>query len=189
MSQDSKVKLIEELLSLGSEELIRSFRMPGTKTKMLGKDVQHLYSSSDTNGRCPTCYTSTVTKIGKLSIDGTEQDVCKCNSCNRLFSGADGGVRSLLEEAASVYGTDKVGFNTIDNGQLTPNMSINDPPDYVAHSHLSSIKASTQDMSSQLSSLIITISNLVKQNNDLMEKLATDPLAGMKKAINNFNLE
>lgn len=194
MSQDLKAKQILDLINQGhltKEQALEILDMSETKTKMLGRDGQHLYSANDITGRCPTCYTSAVIKIGKLSIDGTEQDVNKCEQCNKLFSGADGGVKSILEEAAIVYETKNVGFISLENTQAQiPTQNFNSSiSDYNTHTHLQTVNSSIENVSSQLYALSNTIRNLVEQNNQLMEKLATDPLAGMKKAINTFNLE
>lgn len=44
-------------------------------------------------------------------------------------------------------------------------------------------------MIEEMKKLSQTVKDLAQQNKDLMEKLATDPLNGIRKAVNSFNLE
>ena len=181
-----------------------------TQKVVFGSVQSHFYSQNDDKGRCPSCSGNNTTKIGVLTIEGTPQDVCKCNSCNKLYSGPDGGIRSLVEEAMTVHNTQNVGFvatgtttgaidNTFLNGNGTSNqIQLNTPVqlDYNVHSkfdsmnsHLSAMNASLYSLMTEIQNLTRTVTNLAQQNKDLMEKLATDPLNGMRKAVNGFNLK
>ena len=188
-----------------------------TQKVVFGANQSHYYSQNDEKGRCPSCYNNNTTKIGVLTIEGTPQDLCKCNSCNKLYSGPDGGIRSLVEEAMTVHKTQNVGFvatgtttGVIDMTSLTGDItSLNgvgpsnqghlSAPiqlDYNVHSkfdsmnsHLSSINSNMYSLMTEIQNLNKTVASLAQQNKDMMEKLATDPLNGMRKAVNGFNLK
>lgn len=156
---------------------------------ILGSVKAHFHSQGDTTGRCPSCYTNSVQKIGVLSIDGAQRDVHKCNNCNRLFSGSDGGIRSLVDEARKVFKTENVGFvaiNSTDTSYSTSNTQC-DPQDIINSTN--NIKNEVQQLRCDLQNLTNVIRDMAIQNHDLMEKLMTDPLNGLRKSISDFNLE
>lgn len=167
-----------------------------------GINQQHMYSVGDET-RCPHCYKNSLVKMGVLTTSGgIQNDVNKCTSCNRITSASDGGIRSLLNEAAFTIGTGGAGFVSTTNnsfiGQHGPEVFSNGiSGQYGATPTIDSNTSSKFDsMNVSLSSLVIEMKNLTKtvsdlalQNKDLMEKLTTDPLNGIRKAVSSFNLE
>lgn len=177
----------------------------------LGVQTSHIYSSSDITGRCPSCYNNNVKLLGQLNIDGTSRDVHKCDSCNKITSGADGGIRGLINEASTIYGTGNVGFTSTGtsaggtisspnygNNGATLTAQITEPVklDYETKSKFDQMNNNLSNMSSILYNIQTSIidlgsiiKDLVEKNTKLMEKLATDPLNGMRKSITDFNLK
>lgn len=158
----------------------------------LGKEKRHYHSQGDTIGRCPHCYNNNVEKIGVLTIDGSPRDVIKCRQCNTLHSGADGGIQSLVDEAREVFQTENVGFTAVvsDGTPITSSGSqySHQELDEVVNSN-NSIRSEVQQLRYDLQNLTNVIRDMATQNHDLMEKLMTDPLNGMRKAVSDFNLE
>jgi hypothetical protein len=159
----------------------------------LGKEKRHYHSQGDTLGRCPHCYNNNVEKIGVLSVEGVPRDVLKCRQCNTLHSGADGGIQSLVEEAKETFATENVGFVSAvvnDGVPLTSSgsqYSYQDLNEIVDSSN--GIKNEVQQLRYDLQNLTNVIRDMATQNHDLMEKLMTDPLNGMREAVSDFNLE
>ncbi len=160
----------------------------------LGKEKRHYHSQGDTTGRCPHCYNNNVEKIGVLTIDAVPRDVIKCKQCNTLHSGADGGVQSLLDEAREVFKTENVGFvsqQRLDASDL--NNSSNNATvrldSYNMESKLDMMNSTIQNLNYTIQNLTNEIRSMATQNHNLMEKLMTDPLNGMRKAVSDFNLE
>lgn len=153
----------------------------------LGKNKSHYHSNGDTLGRCPGCYGNSVTKVGVITIDGAPQDVRKCNNCNRLSSNPDGGIQSLVDEAKEVFQTQNVGFTSLDNA--TNSSGSSGIPDYQTQQKFDNMNQKIEEMTRAITNLSHTIRDMATQNHDLMEKLMTDPLNGMRKAVSDFNLE
>jgi hypothetical protein len=175
----------------------------------LGVNKKHYLSHGDLTGRCPQCFNNNVQKVGVLTINGTPQDVIKCDNCNTLSSGADGGVRSLIDEAMEILNKGKgdgewvpgrepkVGFtstaanDTSTNSNVTINSGapIEAKMDWTTQNNLNEMKSKIENMSYAIEDLVRVVTNMAQQNVDLMNKLATDPLVGIRKAVNSFNLE
>lgn len=155
-------------------------------TRVLGAEKRHYHSQGDTNGRCPHCYTDRTEKIGVLTVDGSPRDVHKCMSCNTLHSGPDGGVRSLVDEAREAFETENVGFTALVDGSVMP---VHAGPTNVSLEGLNTMNQKIEDLTNTIEVLMQSIKDMSQQNQDLMTKLMTDPLNGMRKAISEFNLE
>lgn len=164
---------------------------------VVGDKQTHYLGKGDAFCRCPKCFGNNVETIGTLTIDGTPHPSYKCITCNCAFSGTDGGIASMVQEAKQEYGTGRVGFTgilgTVGSASLTgvtsgltnSNVITNQPPvtlDYNALSKLDSINYSIQNLMTQ-------IQGLVQQNKELMNKLQSDPLISIKKAVSEFNLK
>jgi hypothetical protein len=104
-----------------------------------------------------------------------------------LHSGADGGIRSLMDEACEVFRTENVGFTSTVDG--TSQLPTNIGPTNVSLEGLNEMNRKIEDLTETISDLMGAVRDMSKQNHDLMEKLMTDPLNGMRKAISEFNLE
>lgn len=176
---------------------------------VLGVTSTHTYSASDITGRCPKCFTNNVNIIGNIHVDGTPHQTVKCNNCNSVTATVDGSIRSLVEEAQKVYQTENVGFtltngngtitsSTISNGSNEISVDMHQVTNKIQDSNykldsinstISNVNYSVQSVERSIDSLVNTIKNLVQQNNQLMEKLATDPLNGVRKMISEFNLK
>lgn len=158
----------------------------------LGSVKSHIFSHGDLQGRCPGCYKENVSKIGVLTVDGTPRDISKCENCNRLFESLDGSIKSLAEEASHIYNTSNIGFTVKTNGTGTSinpfntnNINITSTPnDY----KLSNMDSNLTNINNNISNLIIEIYKIMKQNQDLINKLATDPLINIRKNVSDFNL-
>jgi hypothetical protein len=164
-----------------------------TNSDGLGVNQTHYYTAGDNLGRCPQCYGIQCATVGTMTVNGTAQDVNNCTNCNRLFTGANGGVQSLLQEAALRHNTQNVGFasSPFSLGQLSNQGAGSSlqyqPPD-------SSYKIDTTNnllltIQNEISLLKTEILKLANQNQELMVKLATDPLVNMRKRVSDFNLE
>jgi hypothetical protein len=110
-----------------------------------------------------------------------------------LHSGADGGIQSLVEEAKEQFKTENIGFtaHTVSDGvPITSSGSqySHQELDEVVNSN-NSIRSEVQQLRYDLQNLTNVIRDMATQNHDLMEKLMTDPLNGMRKAVSDFNLE
>lgn len=157
----------------------------------LGVNQQHYYSQGDQLGRCPQCFGSSVQNVGTLNVNGTAQDVTNCTACNRLFTGANGGIQSLVQEAQQLYNTQNVGFQSqmALGQQIAQGMQQYQyiPPDNSYK--LDTINSSLTLLLNQMSNLTQEILRVANQNQDLMTKLATDPLVNIRKIVSDFNLE
>lgn len=175
---------------------------------VLGQNKTHVFSVGDDLGRCPACFTSNIKRIGDLNINGTPHPISQCNSCNRMYSGSDGGIAGLVDEARINFGTPNVSFtgstsSDSDLNQVNYSANYNDghsgnyhssqintninsfPPvalDYIALGKLDTIN-------NNISSLLSTIEIIIQQNKELMTKLQNDPLISIKKAVSEFNLK
>ena len=176
---------------------------------MLGGNTLHVYSQNDHKGRCPGCFGDNTMKVGVLTVDGTPRDVSKCNACNRLFSGVDGGIAALVDEAKEVFKSENIGFvshitsdhngnsssdpnlsnaiNTLNNNVLNMNGSNNsyDPNT----SKFDQMNTNLSNMSSAIYALTEQVRQMAQQNVELTKKLATDPLISIRKAVSEFNLK
>jgi len=155
----------------------------------LGVNQQHYYSQGDQLGRCPQCYGTTVQNIGTLNVNGTVQDVNNCTSCNRIFTGTNGGIQSLVQEAQKLYNTQNVGFQSqMAMGQNLGQAGMQyQPPDNSYK--FDQMNTNLQLLLNQISTLTQEILRIANQNQDLMTKLATDPLVNIRKRVSDFNLE
>lgn len=178
-------------------------------TPILGSNTLHVYSQNDHKGRCPGCYSDNTMKVGVLTVDGTPRDVNKCNPCNRLFSGVDGGIRSLVDEAQATFKTENVGFvshlandhtNTGNTGASDPNLNqaLNNLTNSLNNQNTSydpnsqkfdQMNSNMTNINSSIYSLTEEVRKLAQQNIDLMKKLSTDPLISIRKAVSEFNLK
>lgn len=163
-------------------------------TTGLGVNNTIYYSHGDLTSRCPGCFKENTSKLGVLTIDGTPRDVNKCDNCNRLFSAMDGGIRSLAEEAKIKYGTENIGFTITSNGtstitsngyNLPNNINIaSTPNDY----KFDQMNSNLININATINTLLFTIQNIMQQNQDLINKLAADPLINIRKNVSDFNL-
>lgn len=178
--------------------------MSTVKTVVLGAAQQHFVSNGDQHGRCPRCYNSnTVQKTGVLTINGTPQDVYKCTQCNTLHSGPDGGIRSLIEEAKTVYDAESVGYTSVNISDAINYINDNSSNNSEMSGSLASLNTNISNLSNNVNNmnsnywqmqnamenLARTVEKLAQQNTELAQKLMTDPLNGIRKAVSEFNLE
>lgn len=181
---------------------------------ILTKGGNHYISSGDILGRCPHCFnTSSVIKIGEISSNGTTTDTKKCTSCNRVFTSLDGGIQSLVEEITATDGVN-VGFvSSASSASTTITSSSGSSGSSGSYNYNNNLNARISnlddverridttnqklgDMKYDLATIVqhmITLnqnlSMVINQNHTLMEKLAKDPLNGIRKAISEFNLK
>lgn len=160
-------------------------------TPFLGQNQTHYYSQGDTQGRCPQCYGNEVEFVGNLSVNGTTHSTNNCKSCNRLFTGANGGIQSLINEAQQAYNTQNVGFSSSSQLQMNMGLSIAQnqyipPTDSYKFDQMNNHLIILQNQISTLTNEIIKIAT---QNQDLITKLATDPLVNIRKNVSDFNLK
>lgn len=176
-------------------------------SQTLGQNQSHYYSQGDQLGRCPQCYGNSISSMGTLSVNGTSHDVQNCTNCNRLFTGANGGIQSLINEAQQQYNTQNVGFitqnqlfqNQLGGYQTAGGMGYQGQPQYTPsdnsykfdqmNSSLSSMISYLSILQNQMSQLTAEILRIANQNQELMNKLATDPLINIRKRVSDFNLE
>jgi hypothetical protein len=168
----------------------------------------HYHTSGENYGICQSCYSTNLTPIGVLSVNGTDQDVVKCNSCNKLSTSVNSGVQSLINEATTTFPEADIGYTTLITngigtissnsfGSLNSSNTVtigNLPPDHgwkfdQMNTKLENIDNNINSLRIVLEQFANKVEDLAKQNVQLMEKLATDPLNGMRKAISSFNLE
>lgn len=158
--------------------------------KFLGQEQTHYYTQGDNQGRCPQCFkTNTVQGIGSLSVNGTDHDVQNCTSCNRIFTGANGGIQSLINEAQQQYNTQNVGFSgnhTINVSSESSNQPYYPPDNGYKFDQMNNNLLILQN---QMSNLVCEIIRIANQNQELLTKLATDPLINIRKRVSDFNLE
>lgn len=160
---------------------------------IVGANRRHYGTHGDEKPRCPHCSMNNVVKIGQLHVDGASQDAFKCNSCSSLFSSVDGGIRSMIDEAKDLSGGKEVGFTAVVNGsQVDYSSSMPIDNGYKideTNNKLNNINSSIYSMQTSIRDLCQTVERLAHQNVELMNKLATDPLNGIRKSITDFNLE
>lgn len=176
----------------------------------------HFYAQGDET-RCPHCYKNTLIKIGILTLsNNTQQDTHRCTSCGKLSSVTGGGIQGLVTEAANAI-QGSAGFVSVSttSGTLATNIGqVSSPVSTYGYassgsafqndvsldsntkgkfdqmnSNLSNISGSMWTLVTEMQNLSKTVKDLAQQNKDLMEKLATDPLNGIRKAVSSFNLE
>lgn len=165
--------------------------MSTNQTGFLGQNQTHYYSQGDTQGRCPQCYGNEVEFVGNLSVNGTNHSTNNCKNCNRLFTGANGGIQSLINEAQQVYNTQNVGF-TSSQMIMGQNAGQSNGTQYIPHDNsykFDQMNTNLITLQNQISTLTSEIIRIANQNQQLMEKLATDPLVNIRKNVSDFNLK
>jgi hypothetical protein len=155
----------------------------------LGQNQIHYYSQGDSMGRCPQCFGTDIEFVGNLSVNGTNHSTTNCKQCHRLFTGANGGIQSLMQEAQQQYNTQNVGFQSqMGIGQNLGQAGMQyQPPDNSYK--FDQMNVHLMQLQTQFSQLAAEIIKLCEQNQQLMTKLATDPLVNIRKRVSDFNLE
>jgi len=150
---------------------------------------RHYSTEYDLNAQCPQCSTNhNVEKLGNLQINGIAKDVFNCTDCNRLFFKTSGAIQAIMEEARRKYDTENVTFvstNGTAGSELAPNEHTIEQVNYNTRQTTQEI----QSLNSNMERLIQAVENMQYANTEILNKLLADPLSGMKKVINNFNLE
>lgn len=177
----------------GSVSVTNYGHMDHTKIADLGVSKTVTLTSGDLLSRCPGCWGNSVSSIGTLSIDGNAREVTKCDSCNRIYSRTDGGIRSLVEEAQQTFQTPNVGFTptitTAGTQQGSWSTSTITTQDYQSQHKLQNIDDKLQNLVNIVEELSQYIGQMARQNTELMEKLATDPLVDIRKKVSKFDLK
>lgn len=154
-------------------------------------------------GMCLNCRTqNNYEVIGTLHIGaGVQKSLFKCKSCNALHHNNAGGIEAVLNEV-SRNGEIGVGF-TVATGTTATGNNYADITHNLKKDYNGKLEVKDQDTQNALTSLNGTIANLqyaidslvnrldavVTKNNQLMEKLASDPLIGIRKAVAEFTLK
>lgn len=145
--------------------------------------------------KCTSCNTITSTTDGGIKS--------LVHEASGGASGGSGGLQAGFVSSSSVVGgainatvTNGAGYANSAGYGYASNGSHQLALDYNSTSKFDNINNNITLTNSNLMMLVNEfkiLSNVVKdlaqQNKDLMEKLATDPLNGMRKAVNSFNLE
>ena len=99
----------------------------------------------------------------------------------------------MIDEARDLTGGKEVGFTAVSRDSVT-NIATSYDSNYAykideTNNKLNNINSSIYSMQNSIRELCDTVENLARQNVELMNKLATDPLNGIRKSITDFNLE
>ena len=155
----------------------------------LGIGSMHYSTGDEGRPNCPQCYgNSDVKLVGLLNLkqNGANkvQGVHECSRCRRIFSTEErqGCISSLVSEAECQAGVEDVSFCALGSGEVkvdTTNIEMT----------VDSNRDSLYEVKNQLSVLTSLVTQLQTENKELLEKLLKDPLQGMRRAVNDFNLE
>lgn len=178
--------------------------------KEIGHGTKITYTHGDENPMCPHCASTDSTIMGNVSTNGFEQNLRKCNQCNALYTKIEGGFYGVMKEAAATGAVTGLTLtSSVSNGSnwiggaggtsgnsastyidINPNNKLK-IDEYSMKQALdqSAINANIQSLKYTLENLITEVREIVRQNNSLQEKLATDPLINMREKINDFNLK
>lgn len=153
-----------------------------------------VHGSTDAIPPCPNCYVNTnQTVMGQIVVDGSPRPAYKCGSCNRMYSDLPAPVK-VLADAAVNKGAKSIGF--VANGSTSADSTtvnyvnqtnVNDHQE--TQNNLRTINSSVQNLMYTIQTMAEEIKRIAQQNHDLMDKLANDPLAHVRKAVTEFNLE
>lgn len=181
-------------------------------TKIVPPSAFH--TQSDETPQCPHCYNqgnSRMIGMVELEVQGendfksklVKQPAYHCKSCNKLYSDVPNSIKAMAEHMKNT--THKpVGFTPVSNEGSNSSASsynsnnvsligsVNTTPNYAEQqmaSDTSQMKNDIQQMRYELQSMTSQLIQIAQKNNELMEKLSKDPLAGVRKSILEFNLQ
>jgi hypothetical protein len=166
-------------------------------------------SASDlkNNPNCTNCYGSSTTHVGEVNVAGHIHDLYNCDSCRTVFTRQQGGLRNLVDKVAEAAGV-STGEVSVVIGDGTSQQLITDgTSSYATTANIDlsgqtinmqnySLEQEARNQTQEIRNLKYEVTNLlqvmreiVDQNHRLQEKLATDPLVGLRDRINRFEIK
>lgn len=169
----------------------------GFKTiKNLSDGISASVSLSDLNPHCSNCRSTNTKLVGVVTVGEKTQDAYHCSACSRLFTKIQGGVRQFVETIAEETGVSmsQVSFTSIEAAVQTTNKTF--PVPDLSYNNNATLENEARNQTSELRELKSTMTNIlhelrrvVEQNHQLQEKMASDPLLGLRDKINKFEIK
>lgn len=151
---------------------------------------------------CPYCTTgnnySTHKALGQIMVNNEMRQVYGCSSCTRIFDYLPNYLKQYLDQVKSYTGADGVVYhnpneaqdqtdliNKLENVEMNTDQIKNSLCNIDNNSEDFEIKQQLEYLNNNMTSFMTELRTLLEQQNEAL----TDPMRGIREALNNFNLK